>query len=62
MKDVKIAPKLPYADDTFTPEETALIIKARQEMREGKYVTLVQLEHVLAHKRPPQRCGSLFRE
>jgi len=52
---INIVPKLPYADDTFTPEETALIIKARQEMREGKYVTLAELEHDLAHKRPSRR-------
>lgn len=52
---INIVPKLPYADDTFTPEETALIIKARREMREGKYVTLAELEHDLAHKRPSRR-------
>jgi AbrB family looped-hinge helix DNA binding protein len=42
-------------DDTLTTEESALIAKARREMREGKYVTLAQLEHDLAHKRPPRR-------
>ena len=50
-----IIPKLPYAEDTFSPEETALITKARREMREGKYQTLAELEHDLAHKRPPRR-------
>lgn len=59
---VNIVPKLPYAGDTFTAEETALIVKARQEMREGKYKTLAELEHVLAHKPPPLRRVSLFRE
>ncbi|HEV2199422.1 MAG TPA: AbrB/MazE/SpoVT family DNA-binding domain-containing protein [Bryobacteraceae bacterium] len=52
---INIIPKLPYADDTFTPEETAQIIRARQEMREGKYVTLAELEHDLARKYPPRR-------
>ena len=52
---INIIPKLPYADDTFSPEETALIAKARREMREGKYLTLAELEHDLAHKRPARR-------
>jgi AbrB family looped-hinge helix DNA binding protein len=47
---INIVPKLPYAEDTFSPDETAQIVKARQEMREGKYVTLTDLEHDLAHK------------
>ena len=42
-------------DDTFTREESALIAKARREMREGKYITLAQLKHALAHKRPSRR-------
>jgi AbrB family looped-hinge helix DNA binding protein len=52
---INIIPKLPYAKDTFTLEETAQIAKARREMREGKFVTLAQLEHDVAHKRP-SRC------
>jgi AbrB family looped-hinge helix DNA binding protein len=52
---INIIPKLPYADDRFSPKETALIAKARREMREGKYLTLAELEHDLARKRPPQR-------
>jgi AbrB family looped-hinge helix DNA binding protein len=52
---INIIPKLPYASDTFSPEETAQIMKAHCEMREGKYVTLAQLEHDLARKRPPRR-------
>ena len=53
---VLIRPKrLVDADDTLTREESALIGKARREMRKGKYVTLAQLEHDLAHKRPPRR-------
>ena len=53
---VLIKPKrLVDPDDTFTSEESALIAKARREMREGKYVTLAQLEHDLARKRPPRR-------
>jgi hypothetical protein len=51
---IDVIPKLPYADDTFTPEETALIAKARREMRESRYLTLSELEHDLAHKRPPR--------
>ena len=42
-------------DDTLTREESALIAKARREMREGKYITLAQLKHDLAHKRPSRR-------
>ena len=52
---INIIPKLPYADDTFTPEETTQILKARRGMREGEYLTLDQLEHDLAHKRPARR-------
>jgi bifunctional DNA-binding transcriptional regulator/antitoxin component of YhaV-PrlF toxin-antitoxin module len=42
-------------DDTLTREESALIAKARREMRKGKYITLAKLKHDLAHKRPPRR-------
>jgi AbrB family looped-hinge helix DNA binding protein len=42
-------------DDVLGPEESALIAKARREMRRGKYVTLAQLEYDLAHKRSPRR-------
>ena len=52
---INIVSKLPYADDTFTREEKALIAKARREMREGEYVTLAQLENDLARKRPSGR-------
>jgi hypothetical protein len=52
---INIVPKLRYAEDTFSVEETAQILKARREMGEGKYVTLADPEHDLANKRPP-RC------
>ena len=52
---INIVPKLPYANDTFTADEAAMITTARKEMREGKYVTLEQLEHDLARKRPSRR-------
>ena len=42
-------------DDALTREESALVAKARREMREGKYITLAQLKHDLAHKRPSRR-------
>jgi bifunctional DNA-binding transcriptional regulator/antitoxin component of YhaV-PrlF toxin-antitoxin module len=42
---INIVPKLPYAGDTFTPKETAGILKARREMRKGKFVTLSDLEY-----------------
>jgi hypothetical protein len=42
-------------DDVLTPEERAVISKARREMREGKYVTLAKFEHDLANRRPPRR-------
>jgi bifunctional DNA-binding transcriptional regulator/antitoxin component of YhaV-PrlF toxin-antitoxin module len=42
-------------DDVLTREESALVSKARREMREGKYVSLAQLEHDLARKRSTRR-------
>ncbi|MGD0125655.1 MAG: hypothetical protein ABSF46_09870 [Terriglobia bacterium] len=42
-------------DDVLSPNEGALIAKARREMRVGKFVTLAQLEYDLAHKRSPRR-------
>jgi len=42
-------------DDVLTREESVLISKAQQEMREGKHITLAQLEHELARKRPSRR-------
>ena len=39
-------------DDTLTPEEWELVKKAEREMRQGKFVTLAQLKHALARKRP----------
>ena len=41
-------------DDVLTREESALVKKAEQEMRLGKYVTLARLEHELARHRPPR--------
>jgi AbrB family looped-hinge helix DNA binding protein len=52
---VLIKPKRLDPDDILTREESALVSKARREMREGKYVTLAKLEHDLAHKRPQRR-------
>ena len=52
---INIVPKLAYANDAFTPEEEALIATARKEMREGESVTLDQIEHDLARKRPSRR-------
>jgi AbrB family looped-hinge helix DNA binding protein len=34
-------------DDVLTPKESALVKKAEQEMREGKFVTLAELRHDL---------------
>ena len=42
-------------DDVLSRKESALVAKARREMREGKSVTLAELEHDLARKRPPGR-------
>ncbi len=50
-----IVPKLPYAEGAFTAKETAQILKARREMRAGRYVTLTDLDEHVAHQRPP-RC------
>jgi len=54
---VLIKPKrLVDPDDVLSPQEGALIAKARREMRAGKNtMTLAQAEHELAHKRPPRR-------
>lgn len=41
-------------DGVLTPEEGALLKKAEREMRQGKYVTLAQLNHDLARKRSPR--------
>jgi hypothetical protein len=54
-RQVVIPKRLVDPDDVLTREESALISKARREMREGKYVTLAKLEHDLAHKRPSRR-------
>jgi AbrB family looped-hinge helix DNA binding protein len=42
-------------DDVLTPEEGALVDKARREMRQGNYIPLSKLEHDLDHKRSPRR-------
>jgi AbrB family looped-hinge helix DNA binding protein len=56
VNGVLIKPKkLVDPDDVLTREESALVSKARREMREGKYVTLAKLEHDLVHKRPSRR-------
>ncbi len=53
---VLIKPKrLVDPDDVLSREESALVSKARREMREGKYVSLTKLENDLAHKRPSRR-------
>jgi hypothetical protein len=53
---VLIKPKrLVDPDDVLTREEGALVSKARREMREGKYVSLAQLEQDLARKRSTRR-------
>jgi antitoxin component of MazEF toxin-antitoxin module len=38
-------------DDILTPQESALVAKARREMRTGKYVTLAQLQKLSALSR-----------
>jgi len=50
-RSVVIKPKkLVDPDDVLTPEEGANLKKAEREMKQGKYVTLAQLHHVLARK------------
>jgi hypothetical protein len=41
-------------DDVLSPEQSALVKKAEQEMSQGKYVTLAELKHELAHHRSPR--------
>lgn len=38
-------------DDILTPKESILVKKAEREMRQGKYVTLDQLQHDLDRPR-----------
>ena len=53
---VLIKPKrLVDPDDILTRQESALVSKARREMRQGKFITLAHLEHDLARKRSPRR-------
>ena len=42
--------KLTDPDDVLTPHERTLLKKAEREMKQGKYVTLAQLQHDLARK------------
>ena len=49
-------------DDVLTPEEGALVDKARQEMRQGIYIPLSKLERDLAHKRSPRRRKTSLRQ
>ena len=41
-------------DDILTREESALVKKAEREMRQGKHLTLAELDHRLAHDRSPR--------
>lgn len=52
---IMIRPEPAPAEETFTAEDTAAIEMARREMRQGKYITLTELEHDLARSRPPRR-------
>ena len=53
---VLIKPKRsPDPDDMLTPSERAMVTKARREMREGRSISLAQLEHELASQRPSRR-------
>jgi len=54
---VLIKPKrLVDPDDILTPDESALVKKAEQEMRQGKFVTLAELrndpDHSPSRRRP----------
>jgi len=58
-RGVLIQPKrLVDPDDTLTREEAAVVAWARQEMRQGKYVSLARIEHELARQHPPRRRGT----
>lgn len=47
-------PEVPWDDEPLTPEEERAIERGRRAIREGKFVTLDQLEHELErhHRRP----------
>src|SRR5215472_4314297 len=52
---VLVKPKrLVDPDDVLTPEEGLLVKRAEREMREGKFISLAQLNHALARKRSPR--------
>ena len=42
-------------DDVLTPEKSTLVKKAEREMRQEKFVTLVQLRHDLDRPHPRRR-------
>ena len=42
-------------DDVLTREESALIAKARREVRAGEFVTLEELKHGMATPHTPRR-------
>lgn len=52
---ISIIPDLPFASDAFSSEQASQIVRARREMREGKHISLAELELALARKRPQKR-------
>jgi AbrB family looped-hinge helix DNA binding protein len=52
---ILVKPKHPDPDDVLNAIESTLVLKARREMRQGKYVSLAELENALAHQRSPRR-------
>ena len=44
-------PEIPWDDEPLTPEEERAIEQGRRAIREGKFVTLDQLEHDLERRR-----------
>ena len=47
----EVIPEIPWDDEPLTPEEERAIEQGRRAIREGKCVTLDQLEHDLERRR-----------
>ena len=53
---IVIKPKMKVdSEDVLTPAEEALLKKAEREMKQGKFVTLAELEYDLERKGSPGR-------
>ena len=47
----EVIPEIPWDDEPSTPEEERAVEQGRRAIRQGKFVTLDQLEHDLERRR-----------